>query len=196
MKMKKIFCLLFAICSVASVFSQNPISIEKVINDLDWENCTESDVILAFKDNVVKRDKEETWNGGGSSFFILKNVKIGAYTTDANIIVNKYNRKLLKIGGMTIGKNYDWSKGADELSKELEDYFSSFWGKERKKTIVYDAEFVDGDMVYTNIDCEWGNSRLNEKTCKGSFYLSHRGEVVVIAMYQNNKMFEPTGNGI
>ncbi|MBR1502469.1 MAG: hypothetical protein IJ618_01125 [Prevotella sp.] len=180
--MKKIVLIILSLCLVISVFSQNPISIETVINDLDWENCTESDVIFAFKDNVVKRDKEETWNGGGSSFFILKNVKIGAYTTDANIIVNKYNRKLLKIGGMTIGKNYDWSKGADALSKELEDYFSSFWGKERKKTIVYDAEFVDGDMVYTNIDCEWGNSRLNEKTCTGSFYLSHRREVVVIAI--------------
>ena len=180
--MNKIICLLFTVCSVTSVFSQNPISIEKVINDLDWENCTESDVILAFKDNVVKRDKEETWNGGGTSFFILKNVKIGVYTTNANIIVNKYNKKLLKIGGMTIGKNYDWNKGADALSKELEDFFSSFWGKEHKKTIDYDVDFIDENIVYTNINCEWGNTRLNEKTCKGSFFLSHRGKVVVIAI--------------
>lgn len=182
MKMKKIFCLFLFICSVASAFSQNPISIEKVINDLDWENCTESDVILAFKDNVVRREKEETWSGGGTSFFILKNVMIGEYTSDANIIVNKYNRKLLKIGGMTIGKNYDWSKGADALSKELEDYFSSFWGKEHKKFIDYDVDFIDENIVYTNINCEWGNTRLNEKTCKGSFFLSHRGKAVVIAI--------------
>ena len=180
--MNKIICLLFTVCSVTSVFSQNPISIEKVINDLDWENCTESDVILAFKDNIAKRDKEETWNGGAVSSFILKNVKIGIYTTDANIIVKNYNRKLLKIGGMTIGKNYDWSKGADTLSKELEEYFSSFWGKEHKKTIDYDVDFIDENIVYTNISCEWGNTRLNEKTCKGSFYLSHRGKYVVIAI--------------
>ena len=51
--MSKIFCLLLTICSVVSAFSQNPISVEKIINDLDWENCTESDVILAFKDNIV-----------------------------------------------------------------------------------------------------------------------------------------------
>ncbi len=180
--MKKIVLIISSLCLMISAFSQNPISIEKVINDLDWENCTESDVILAFKDNIVKRDKEETWNGGGASFFILKNVKIGAYTTDANIIVNNYNRKLLKIGGMTVGKNYDWSKGADALSMELEDYFSSFWGKERKKTIDYDVDFIDENIVYTNINCEWGNTRLNEKTCKGSFYLSHRGKYVVIAI--------------
>ena len=180
--MKKIVLIISSLCMMISAFSQNPISVERIINDLDWENCTESDVILAFKDNIVKRAKEEVWNGGGVSSFILKNVKIGIYTTDANIIVNKYNRKLLKIGGMAIGKNYDWSKGADALSKELEDYFSSFWGKERKKSIDYDVDFVDENVVYTNINCEWGNTRLNEKTCKGSFYLSHRGKVVVIAI--------------
>lgn len=176
--MNKIICLLFTICSVTSVFSQNPISIEKVINDLDWENCTESDVILAFKDNIVKRDKEEVWNGGGVSSFILKNVKIGVYTADANIIVNKYNRKLLKIGGMTIGKNYDWSKGADTLSKELEEYFSSFWGKERKKTIDYDVDFTDENKVYTNINCEWGDTHFNEKSCKGSFIYHIEGKLL------------------
>ena len=180
--MKKIVLVILSLFLMNSAFSQNPISIEKVINDLDWENCTESDVILAFKDNIVKRDKEETWNGGAVSSFVLKDVKIGVYTTDANIIVKKYNRKLLKIGGMTIGKNYDWSKGADALSKELEDYFSSFWGKERKKTIDYDVDFIDENIVYTNISCEWGNTRLNEKTCKGSFYLLHRGKYVVIAI--------------
>lgn len=183
--MKKIVLIISSLCLMISAFSQNPISIEKVINDLDWENCTESDVILAFKDNIVKRDKEETWNGGAVSSFVLKNVKIGVYTTDANIIVKKYNRKLLKIGGMTIGKNYDWSKGADTLSKELEEYFSSFWGKEHKKTIDYDVDFIDENIVYTNISCEWGNTRLNEKTCKGSFYLSHRGKYVVIAIETN-----------
>lgn len=180
--MKKIVLVILSLFLMNSAFSQNPISIERIINDLDWENCTESDVILAFKDNIVKRDKEETWNGGAVSSFVLKNVKIGVYTTDANIIVKNYNRKLLKIGGMTIGKNYDWSKGADTLSKELEEYFSSFWGKEHKKTIDYDVDFIDENIVYTNISCEWGNTRLNEKTCKGSFYLSHRGKYVVIAI--------------
>ena len=180
--MKKIVLVILSLFLMNSAFSQNPISIERIINDLDWENCTESDVILAFKDNIAKRDKEETWNGGAVSSFVLKDVKIGVYTTDANIIVKNYNRKLLKIGGMTIGKNYDWSKGADTLSKELEEYFSSFWGKEHKKTIDYDVDFIDENIVYTNISCEWGNTRLNEKTCKGSFYLSHRGKVVVIAI--------------
>lgn len=180
--MKRIVFIISSLCLMISAFSQNPMSIEKIINDLDWENCTESDVILTFKDNVVKRDKEEVWNGGAVSSFILKNVKIGVYTTDANIIVNKYNRKLLKIGGMTIGKNYDWSKGADTLSKELEDYFSTFWGIEHKKSIDYDADILDESVVYTNINCEWGNTRLNEKSCKGSFYLMHRGKIVVIAI--------------
>jgi len=180
--MKKIVLIISSLCMMISAFSQNPISIERIINDLDWENCTESDVILAFKDNIVKRDKEETWNGGAVSSFVLKNVKIGVYTTDANIIVNKYNRKLLKIGGMTIGKNYDWSKGADTLSKELEEYFSSFWGKERKKTIDYDVDFTDENKVYTNINCEWGDTHFNEKSCKGSFYLFHRGKETVIAI--------------
>ena len=180
--MKRIVFIISSLCLMISAFSQNPMSIEKIINDLDWENCTESDVILTFKDNVVKRDKEEVWNGGAVSSFILKNVKIGVYTTDANIIVNKYNRKLLKIGGMTIGKNYDWSKGADTLSKELEDYFSTFWGIEHKKSIDYDADILDESIVYTNINCEWGNTRLNEKSCKGSFYLMHRGKIVVIAI--------------
>lgn len=82
--MKKVVFILFSVFYVVSAFSQNPINIERVINDLDWEDCSESDVILAFKDNVVKREKEETWERGAVSSFILKNVKIGEHTANAN----------------------------------------------------------------------------------------------------------------
>ena len=166
---------------MVSVIAQNPINIERIINDLDWENCGESDVVLAFKDNVVKRDKIETWEGGAVSSFILKNVKVVDCVSDANIIVNKYNKKLLKIGGITL-RDLDWSKGVDALSQELEDYFSAFWGKEHRKSIDYDADILDESIVYTNINCEWGNTRLNEKSCKGSFFLMQRGKIVVIAI--------------
>lgn len=180
--MKKVIIVLLCFISAFPAFSQNPISIEKIINELDWENCSESDVILAFKDNVAKRDKEEVWDGEAVSSFILKNVKIGTHTADANIIVNKYNRKLLKIGGMSIGKNFDWSKGADAISQELEDFFSSFWGKEHKKSIDYDTDFDNENVVFTNINCEWGRTYHNEKTSKGSFFLMHRAKIVVIAI--------------
>lgn len=179
--MNRIILILVTVCLVSPTFAQNPISIERIINDLDWENCSESDVILTFKDNVVKREKEETWNDGGVSSFILKNVKVGECVSDANIIVNKYNRKLLKIGGIII-QDLDWRKGADAISQDLEEFFSSFWGKEHKKSIDYDADILDESIVYTNINCEWKNTRLNEKSCKGSFYLMHRGKIVVIAI--------------
>jgi len=181
--MKKLVLLLFVMmlgCGYA--FSQNPISIERIINDLNWENCIESDVILAFKDNVVKREIEETWDGGAVSSFILKNVKVGDYLSDANIIVNKYNRKLLKIGGITLGKNYDWSKSVNLISQELENYFSTFWGKEYKKTTNYDTDFEDENTVYTNIDCEWGDTYHNNKSSKGSFLILQRAKVIVISI--------------
>lgn len=181
--MKKLTLLLIVITlGYGNSFSQNPISIERVINDLNWENCIESDVILAFKDNVVKREKEETWDGGAVSSFILKNVKVRDYISDANIIVNKFNRRLLKIGGIMIGKNCDWSKGADVISQELEDYFSSFWGKEHKKSIDYDTDFEDKNTVFTNIDCEWGATHHNNKSSKGSFLIRQKAKVVVIAI--------------
>ena len=166
---------------MVSIIAQNPINIERIINDLDWENCSESDVVLTFKDNVLKRDKVETWDGGAVSSFILKNVKVGDSVSDANIIVSKYNKKLLKIGGIKL-KNLDWSKDSDVLSREFEDYFSTFWGKEHKKSIDYDTDFLDESIVYTNINCEWGNTRLNEKKSKGSFYLMHRAKIIVIAI--------------
>ena len=88
--MKKLTTLLFVIAlGCVSSFSQKPISIERVINDLNWGDCSESDVVFAFKDNVVKREIEETWDGGAVSSFILKDVKIGEYTSDANIIVRQ-----------------------------------------------------------------------------------------------------------
>lgn len=180
--MKRILILFLGLCSMVSVFSQNPITIEKIINDLDWENCSESDVILAFKDNITKREHEETWDGGLVSSFVLKNVKIGNSISDANIIVNKYNRKLAKIGGITLGKDVDWSKGADDVSRELEDYFSSFWGIEHKKFVDYDADINDDKVVYTNIRCEWGNTYKNTKSSKGSFFLFHRAKTIVIAI--------------
>ena len=180
--MKKIMFFLLCICLTDSVFSQNPISIDRVINDLDWENCSESDVILAFKDNVVKRDKEETWDDGIVSSFILKNVKIEEYTADANIIVSKYNRKLLKIGGITIRKNLDWNKDVDTISQRFEDYFSTFWGKEYKKTIEYDTDYNDSNIKYKNINCEWNRTYHNDKTSKGSFFIFHRAKCIVIAI--------------
>ena len=167
--------------SVVSAFSQNPISIERIINDLDWENCTESDVILAFKDNVVKRDKVEEWDGGEVSSFILKNVQIGECISDANIIVNKYNRKLLKIGGMIL-RDYDWSKGADVISQKLEDYFSSFWGKDHIKIIEYETDLDDEETVFSNIKCEWRDTYHNDKTSKGNCLIMQRVKVVVIAV--------------
>ncbi len=179
--MKKIVFILFSVFYVVSAFSQNPINIERVINDLDWENCSESDVILAFKDNVVKREKEETWEGGAVSSFILKNVKIGEHTANANIIVNKYNKKLLKIGGIIL-TDYDWSKNADEIAQELENFFSSFWGKDHKKIIEYDTDLEDENTVFTNIDCEWGNTYHNDTTSKGHFMIRPQGKVVVIAI--------------
>ena len=53
--MKRILIIFLGLCSMVSMYSQNPIAIEKIINDLDWEYCSESDVILAFKDNIEKR---------------------------------------------------------------------------------------------------------------------------------------------
>lgn len=179
--MNKFICLFLTICSVVSAFSQNPISIERIINDLDWENCSESDVILTFKDNVVKRDKVEIWEGGAVSSFILKNVKVGDSVSDANIIVNKYNKKLLKIGGITL-KDLDWSKGADMLSRELEDYFSTFWGREYTKKIKYNSYLEDKNIVYPEIDCEWGDSYSNDKASKGSFLLITKTKFIVIAI--------------
>lgn len=181
--MKKLTVFLFVMAFGCNyTFSQNPINIERLINDLNWGNCIESDVILTFKDNVVKREKEEAWDGGAISSFVLKNVKVGDYTSDANIIVNKYNRKLLKIGGIMIDKQYDWSKGVDLISQELENYFSSFWGKEHQKTINYDTDYEDENTVYTNIDCEWGASHHNNKSSKGSFIIRQRAKVIVIAI--------------
>ena len=178
--MRKVFFML-SFLSVVSAFSQNPISIERIINDLDWENCTESDVILAFKDNVVKRDKVEEWDGGEVSSFILKNVQIGECISDANIIVNKYNRKLLKIGGMIL-RDYDWSKGADVISQKLEDYFSSFWGKDHIKIIEYETDLDDEETVFSNIKCEWMDTYHNDKTSKGTCLIMQRVKVIVIAV--------------
>lgn len=179
--MKKYIILFYAFCYTISVIAQNPIDFERIVTDLDWKDCNESDVILTFKDNVVKREKEETWDGGEVSSFILKNVKIGDCITDANIIVNKYNRKLIKIGGMML-RNYDWSKGVDEISKELEEYFSSFWGKEHTKAIDYDTDFEDEDIVYTNIKCEWSETYHNDKSSKGSFFIRQRAKTIVICI--------------
>ena len=180
--MKIILLAMLACYSTVSAFSQNQVSIDRIINELDWENCTESDVIFAFKDNIEKRDKDETWDGNAVSSFVLKNVKVGHYTSDANIIVNKYSRKLLKIGGITIGKECDWSKNIDLISQELEDFFSSFWGKEHRKTIDFDTDFDDENIVYSSITCEWGATYHNNKTSKGSFILLQRAKIIVIAI--------------
>lgn len=176
-----LFTLLF-VCSSVFAYSQSPISIDKIINDLNWENCSEADVIFAFKDNIVKRDKDEYWDDRTVSSFILKNVKVGDYTSDANIIVNRTSRKLIMIGGISIGNHYDWSKGADVISKELEAYFSTFWGKEHEKKITYDTDFDNENNEFLNISCEWGNTYHNEKQTKGSFLIMQKAKVIVISI--------------
>lgn len=180
--MRKIIIILFVYCTCIPVLSQNPIDLDTIVNGLNWEDCIESDVILAFKENVIKCEKEEVWNDGTVSSFKLKNVRIGASIADANIIVSKYNRKLVKIGGMMIGSNLDWGKGPEEIARELESLFSKFWGVEHKKSTEYDTDFNDEKKVYTNIVCEWGSTNLNNKSSKGSFFLMHRAKIVVIAI--------------
>lgn len=180
--MRKIVFTLLSLCLTLPIFSQNPIGIDRIINDLDWENCSEADVILAFKDNIEKREKDEVWDNGDVSSFILKNVKVGESLSNANIIVNKFNRKLIKIGGIIIGKEFNWNRGSDVLSKELEDLLSSFWGKEYTKRIEYDSYLGDCNIVYPEIRCEWGDSHCNDKTSKGSFLLIQKTKFIVIAI--------------
>ncbi|MBR4650426.1 MAG: hypothetical protein IKO82_01585 [Prevotella sp.] len=177
------YILLFLFISLSTIsFSQAPISIERVINDLDWKGCSEADVILAFKDNVVKREKEEQWPDGNVSSFILKNVQVGESVSNANIIVNKYNRKLVKIGGIMIGSNYNWDKGVDDISRNLEEYLSSFWGAEHVKTVEYETDYDDDKTVYTNVNCEWKNSYHNKASSRGSFHIFHRAKKVFISI--------------
>lgn len=179
--MKRGLFTLLLVSLTISLCSQNPISIDRIINDLNWENCTESDVIFAFKDNIEKREKDETWPEGNVSSFILKNVKIGESISDANIIVKWRTRRLVKIGGIHI-KNIDWNKNVDDISRELEDYFSSFWGKEHKKTVDYETGFFDDPNTYSTIKCEWGDTFNNEKSSKGSFLLVQRAKLIVVSI--------------
>lgn len=180
--MKRFYFTLLSLSLVFNTFSQSPISIDKIINDLNWGNCNESDVILAFRDNIVKKEKEDEFDGNGVSSFVLSKVQIGTHLSDANIIVNRYNRKLLKIGGIQLRDGLDWSKGGEAVSKQMEHFFSSFWGKEYKKVIEYDSDYVNPNKIYTSINCEWKSWSSNEKSSKGSFYLSERGKFVVIAI--------------
>ena len=102
---------------------------------------------------------------------------------------------------MKLGKDIDWTKGADEISRELEDFFSSFWGVEHKKSVDYDTDFDNDKIVYTNISCEWGDTYKNAKSSKGSFYLFHRGKIIIIAIepkqiLDNICNVEPMDDGI
>lgn len=179
--MKKIVCLFLTLLTSVYVFSQTPISIEKIVDGLNWGNCSETDVIFAFKDNIVKRDHEEKWDGGLVSSFILKNIKIGDYIADGNIIVNS-SRKLVKIGGITLKDNIDRNKSVDEYSQYFEEYLSSIWGKERIKNIEYHSDIIDKNKVYATIQCQWMRSDNNIKSSRGTLLIMERGKIIVISI--------------
>ena len=179
--MKQLILFILAVCSSISVNSQTPLDIGTIINDLNWEDCSESDLIFTYKDNVVKRDKEDEFDGPNVSSYILKGVKVGNHTSKAaNIIVNKFNRKIARLS--IIFENLDWNKNIEDISTELENILSSHFGKAYKKTIEYRVNWADKKSVYPVIECEWDDTLLNEKLCKSHFLLNPKMKVAAISI--------------
>ena len=170
--MKVLFGLIIAILFNICAFSQNEIRIETLVDSIDWEDCSESDIIFMFKDNIIQRENEETF-GDFVGRYDLRNVVVGQYTTSiSHIVVNKYNRQLMRISMIIDEKDADWTN-PKAVDANLEATIKKIFGNRYKKTIEYSHATI--------IEYIW-ESFLSDNNCGATILITPEGKCAAVTI--------------
>lgn len=54
--MKKILMFFWCVAFCTLSLAQTPISLKNIIDSIDWNEATETDIVYMFKNNVYKQD--------------------------------------------------------------------------------------------------------------------------------------------
>ena len=175
--MKNIIFTLLAFLFCLPVFSQNEISIETLIDSIDWEDCSESDLIYIFKDNIIQRENDESFDGNNVSRYSLKGVKIGQYSTSTHIVVNKFNRKVVRIS-MLIDDNEDDLKKPETIARNLEDIVKRIFGNTYQETIDhFSSSYYNFEK--TSYEYIWETDKY-DLYCGATIFVDRTGAAVTI----------------
>ena len=170
--MKKIFLtFLYSIFCVVS-FAQTTINFESIIDSIDWEDATESDIIYMFKDNICKSKHVNEDMGGYYTNYSIKNISIGKYIIpQSDILIKRSNSKYKRISMIIPEDSPLWANFADEENHIVE-IVKQKMGAIFSKTIDNITEKFQ-DITYT-----WNDNVTNP--CKLKIWIVKNTKTFVI----------------
>ena len=170
--MKKFFFLFLYFAFSITSYAQKTLPVDSLIYAINWDNCSESDLIFMYKDNIIQKSKEETFGESTVSKYTIKGIKVGKYTSPiAHIQVNKRTRRLVRISIIFEDIDIDW----DKADLYFENSIKNIFGNKYKKTI---------DNYTNSIECIWDN--YNEYGCKAYILLNPKIKTCAIAISPNS----------
>lgn len=138
--MKRFLILSSILAFSISAFSQNTIKIETMIDSIDWENCTETDLALMYNDNlIIKNKSDEEWRYQEDIKFVIRNIQIGKYIFPV-AIPHYYNySKQLKALHLIFESETGILKDLtfEQFEEYIVNYIKNIFGKKYRKVEEY-----------------------------------------------------------
>lgn len=179
--MKKNLIIVFLILSSISAFSENSIKIETLIDSIDWENCTESDLAFMFNDHLIKKNKnDKSWKYHEDVNFVIKDIKVGKYISSVAIPrVDKINRQLNAIN-IIFEEDSEVFKdiNTDQLETYIENYLKNIFGD--KYRIVVEYGWLGKECFYY-----WETKYT--KGCGAYVWVQHTGNLICVSIKKEIK---------
>lgn len=156
--MKRVSFIILIILTCLSGYAQEDISIDTVINNLDWQHSTETDLVYFFRNNISHRSGDEDF-GDFVSKYSINGIRVGVLKSKVSyILVEPYSRKLGRIN-IIFDEGINW-----ENSKPQIDYLITqivkFFGNDYK-TIIDHQEI--GGKIYEDTDVVWKHTEFSER---------------------------------
>lgn len=89
---------------IALSISAQSIDLKKLLNSIEWNNCTETELVYSFRDYIEKVTHDEWEEEGSSSDYQFKNVTLENLNFSSAIIrVNVKSKKIYRVNFLLKG---------------------------------------------------------------------------------------------
>ena len=121
MRLHILFLFLANLFINGTVSAQNKIDLKELLNTIDWNNDTETELVYSFRDYIEKVTHDEWEEEGSSSDYQFKNVTLENLNFSSAIIrVNAKSKKIYRVNFLL--------KGIEEHTKaQVESYLKKHW---------------------------------------------------------------------
>lgn len=178
--MKKILMFFWCVAFCTLSLAQTPISLKNIIDSIDWNEATETDIVYMFKNNVYKQDVPNKKIGGYCTSYSLKNISVGKYLVPkSDVLVDNAYRKVKRINIIFPENSSVWNN-PNELETNIVDTLTKILGEKYSKTETNHGKGIK-DVTYC-----WNDSFVNP--CNLTFWFCLKSKVCAILVGNEVKM--------